>query len=202
MAQDKPLCRFCLESSHRASNPLLDPCQCKGSMQFVHKVCLNRWRLIDIARNGTVCSLCRTPYIFISKQSLESIPYEHCWMSFSLRYPYLPYIAVHYCWVFHQALLQNGNGVMKMTLFPYYQILFHIVYACMFLWNAQIKHKSLYKKAWQTQRVFIHVPLHGILFYFAFQDQPILSLAFVYFCGFYWRQHVRILEDINKKLLE
>lgn len=46
-------------------NPLLAPCQCTGSMRFVHYLCVEQWRCRSrhpAARNGLNCETCKTPY--------------------------------------------------------------------------------------------------------------------------------------------
>jgi len=37
------ICRICLESECIKENPLIVPCNCKGTMQYVHLNCLKRW---------------------------------------------------------------------------------------------------------------------------------------------------------------
>jgi len=46
-------------------NPLLAPCECSGSMAFVHYLCVEQWRCRSRhpeARNGTHCETCGKPY--------------------------------------------------------------------------------------------------------------------------------------------
>lgn len=38
------ICRICFEEDEGKENPLLSPCSCSGSMQFVHIKCLQQWR--------------------------------------------------------------------------------------------------------------------------------------------------------------
>lgn len=50
-------CRICIDSED--GSQLLSPCQCSGSLQFVHKKCLLTWIQ---TRGSTECSICRTHY--------------------------------------------------------------------------------------------------------------------------------------------
>ncbi len=46
-------------------NPMLAPCECSGSMAFVHFLCLEQWRCRSRhpeAANGLNCETCNTPY--------------------------------------------------------------------------------------------------------------------------------------------
>lgn len=38
------VCRICFEEDLGSKNPLISPCNCSGSMKFVHLRCLQRWR--------------------------------------------------------------------------------------------------------------------------------------------------------------
>lgn len=68
-------CRFCLHEGSSLEDPLLAPCQCKGSIQHIHFSCLKHWvreRLGlsngDVAfviggiSNSLSCELCKTPF--------------------------------------------------------------------------------------------------------------------------------------------
>lgn len=71
---DKP-CRICLLEGSTPEDPLVAPCQCKGSIQHVHLGCLRHWvrdRLglsngdaafvVGGAGSRLSCELCKTPY--------------------------------------------------------------------------------------------------------------------------------------------
>eukprot|EP00474_Spongospora_subterranea_P006784 CRZ07242.1 hypothetical protein [Spongospora subterranea] len=59
----QPSCRICLEDS--AVSDLIQPCQCKGSIRYVHRRCLNEWRAVSQKRNSFFsCELCNASYYF------------------------------------------------------------------------------------------------------------------------------------------
>lgn len=37
------MCRICQMGEDSASNPLIQPCRCTGSLQYVHQDCIKRW---------------------------------------------------------------------------------------------------------------------------------------------------------------
>mmetsp|Transcript_1739 Transcript_1739/g.2873 ORF Transcript_1739/g.2873 Transcript_1739/m.2873 type:complete len:502 (-) Transcript_1739:175-1680(-) len=50
---------------HAAENPMLSPCECSGSMAFVHYLCVEQWRCRSRhpeARQGLNCETCGKPY--------------------------------------------------------------------------------------------------------------------------------------------
>jgi hypothetical protein len=49
-------CRICFEED----GDLITPCYCKGTMKFVHRNCLNKWRAV--APNSTFCENCKYNY--------------------------------------------------------------------------------------------------------------------------------------------
>lgn len=52
-------------NQHAAENPMLAPCECSGSMAFVHYLCVEQWRCRSRhpeARQGLQCETCGKPY--------------------------------------------------------------------------------------------------------------------------------------------
>ena len=93
------LCRFCLGTNQSQKNPLISPCQCKGSMEFVHFKCLNRWRHVDIGRNGLTCSLCMTNYTLPRLHEYEIAPVPNTCSLYILHYPGLSLSLYHYIFI-------------------------------------------------------------------------------------------------------
>ena len=57
------ICRICFEIE-TSQNPLISPCECSGSMKYIHEECLKKW----------ICSKTRDPKTFscdVCKQSLQ-----------------------------------------------------------------------------------------------------------------------------------
>mmetsp|Transcript_32957 Transcript_32957/g.51093 ORF Transcript_32957/g.51093 Transcript_32957/m.51093 type:complete len:730 (-) Transcript_32957:72-2261(-) len=53
-------------NQHAAENPILAPCECSGSMAFVHYMCVEQWRCRSRhpeARQGLQCETCNQPYM-------------------------------------------------------------------------------------------------------------------------------------------
>ena len=49
--QSVEVCRICYESGE-TGNPLISPCKCSGSMQYIHLKCLRRWMDGRLSTNG------------------------------------------------------------------------------------------------------------------------------------------------------
>uniref|UniRef100_A0A6C0B4A4 RING-CH-type domain-containing protein n=1 Tax=viral metagenome TaxID=1070528 RepID=A0A6C0B4A4_9ZZZZ len=54
-------CKICYDYSH-VTNELYSVCNCKGSLQWCHKVCLQEW-IIYKSNNKDRCDICRGLYV-------------------------------------------------------------------------------------------------------------------------------------------
>ncbi|XP_035008651.2 E3 ubiquitin-protein ligase MARCH7 [Hippoglossus stenolepis] len=62
--EEGDLCRICQMCEESASNPLIQPCRCTGSLQYVHQECIKRWLRSKIGSGTnleaiTTCELCK-----------------------------------------------------------------------------------------------------------------------------------------------
>jgi hypothetical protein len=53
-------CRFCHDSTNTFMDPLISPCNCKGTLKFVHRKCLEDWESRNNSNN--ICNECETSY--------------------------------------------------------------------------------------------------------------------------------------------
>jgi hypothetical protein len=64
-------CRICLEEDERIN--LISPCNCDGTTKFIHRQCLNTWRLGNIENdNFKRCEICHFEY------EIEKKEYSKC----------------------------------------------------------------------------------------------------------------------------
>ncbi|XP_041641948.1 E3 ubiquitin-protein ligase MARCH7 [Cheilinus undulatus] len=62
--EEGDLCRICQMGEESDSNPLIQPCRCTGSLQYVHQECIKRWLRSKIGSGTnleaiTTCELCK-----------------------------------------------------------------------------------------------------------------------------------------------
>lgn len=83
-------CRICLSEEESSLDPLITPCKCAGSMEFIHHLCLKSWfKSKRVVRHnyhctaffwsGLECELCKTHYpyeISLNGQMLNIIDYD------------------------------------------------------------------------------------------------------------------------------
>eukprot|EP01095_Lingulamoeba_sp_RSL-Kostka_P000298 TRINITY_DN1045_c2_g1_i1.p1 TRINITY_DN1045_c2_g1~~TRINITY_DN1045_c2_g1_i1.p1 ORF type:complete len:351 (+),score=39.08 TRINITY_DN1045_c2_g1_i1:65-1117(+) len=60
---DERICRICFDDE--VDDELLNPCNCKGSMKYIHRNCLDKWRIIS-AKNDSIykCDVCHSKFQF------------------------------------------------------------------------------------------------------------------------------------------
>ncbi|CAI2183089.1 7113_t:CDS:2 [Funneliformis geosporum] len=66
-APEDKMCRICFAGSEEEDNlgRLISPCQCKGTMRYVHVECLNHWRLQSQKQTSFFqCDECKYKYAF------------------------------------------------------------------------------------------------------------------------------------------
>lgn len=102
-----PKCRICFsEEFDTETNPLITPCQCSGSIQFIHLICLKQWleskitfheynHLNVLIKRKFYCELCKSPFpdnitiqtnTFTKKINLIDYPEEHSLNYFIMEY--------------------------------------------------------------------------------------------------------------------
>lgn len=99
-----PSCRVCSETG----GELLSPCLCSGSVQFVHRECLNRWRSTS-SRAFQTCEICEYNYVIqITNVSQRAVSCCGC-----LRFSHST------CYF----LLKCATDVLALTIFTFVSVL-------------------------------------------------------------------------------
>ncbi|KAM8945787.1 putative E3 ubiquitin-protein ligase MARCHF10 [Pelodytes ibericus] len=62
--EEEDICRICLRGGDSAGNHLIVPCQCTGSLKYVHQECIKKWLLAKITSGADLdavrtCEMCR-----------------------------------------------------------------------------------------------------------------------------------------------
>ena len=70
------ICRICLEGTDNTEpfheGHLISPCQCRGTSAWVHRGCLDRWRVTQEDRAFSQCTECAFPYEYVEQPDDES----------------------------------------------------------------------------------------------------------------------------------
>lgn len=197
-------CRFCLEAEDHDDDPLLSPCECKGSVEFVHWKCLKRWVLMETSvANRDICSICKTPFASWAVPKLEQIPYLDIIAQLIFHHSGTYGIVLQYFFLLNMRQIgdidfrNNVVANMNFTL-----TLVHIVYAMFFLKYFRVTNWGTYFKALAGSSLLPLLACHAIcLFYIYCYDDKLCCLPIYLMFNVYWKEHVQILKLINRVLL-
>jgi hypothetical protein len=197
MTQEASVCRFCLESKETLKNPLLEPCDCRGSIRLVHEKCLNHWRRMNPIRNSVACLLCFAPYRNLRDHYVELLPDETKLLVFFVRCPVVLFILVNYIGALHYSLVSASFS--RNSFFELYQYLFQVAYISLFvgLWN--VNDKRAYWKAWQRPSTAFILMCHLFSMYLVHKHQYISVVPLNVSLTYYWHRHTQILTELNQR---
>ena len=110
------ICRFCFESNNEED--LIVPCRCSGTMEYVHRACLQEWRSQDVnSNNFTRCNQCLYEYQISNTTSNT----EKCCVSFCsffennkfIIFIFIQIILILLC-LFYKLIDPNGTYLYKL----------------------------------------------------------------------------------------
>lgn len=195
------ICRFCLESKKTKENPLLAPCECKGSIEFVHLVCLNRWRFQNPERNKIICLLCHTNYILENEDELEIVPTSTL-LYVNLEYPILTSMVLHYVLAITQFTILNSRSS---NFIPYelIQVANHCLMCLQILIRFKVVNWSRYFRGWDFEYRWTLFLVHVLLLSCGlFGSAPFTLFLSNFILPMYWKLHIRILQEINDEYVQ
>ena len=194
-----PLCRFCLEPSSDPLNPLISPCPCSGTVQFVHRACLYRWIFMDTDEANNICSICKTPFLEDHLPKLEVIPPKDR-LYFFLDNSTASLLLAHYVICF---ILSN---TLRTEDFLYHflvtsQISVNVTYMALFLATARVKNWQEYISVSYVSYAWL-ITYHLLSLFALSRGMFILSIPLGASLNLYWRTHIKTLKYVNVRLLE
>jgi hypothetical protein len=191
------LCRFCLSETAEQNNPFLAPCNCSGSVKFVHLFCLNRWRNQNTERNYQICNLCHSEYILPKEYCLEKLP-EHSWLFIILDYPILTNLTGHYIWAVTIGL-NSGSNLDAFTTYICTQLIYHLYYFVSIWLHWRVQKRERYWNAWKKEYRTLFFPSYGLLFLFAaLSNNPFTWVVPSIYVTMGWHLHMQILKEMNQ----
>jgi len=222
-----PECRFCLvdEKIGNTDNPLLSPCKCKGSAEFVHVECLEKWRSTDTtSKQHYICPVCNTKYnsdLVLFKEIVPDLQ-----RSFTIKLMLNPLIIPLLINYLYLCLVSESTSIMLCNMkknetnyicqydkgieYAYNTEYFYIYYYAL-----QILHTSVYtglycalfsnveskRRYLRHSLKFIYLPLFHLINISFIQRYMILSGTIHQFLmPFYIKRHIDILKSMNDKL--
>ena len=198
MGEERPACRICLISRNSKSNPLLSPCDCRGSVQYVHLQCLNHWRYLDIEQNGERCELCNAIYIIHRVPVQEIIPSKDTPIAYILRFPITVSVGIHYI-VLLAMTFQYPPFQIRLPAHEYilWQDVFMFCYFCLLSTQFKVRQFKLYRKVLHKQKTWLLFLSHFLSLYAMHEGYLIFGPLSNLLLGFYWSIHTETLQEMN-----
>jgi hypothetical protein len=190
-----PDCRICLESDYN----LISPCLCKGSVEFIHSTCLEKWRGLDSdLKKYAYCDICNSKYDTNLVLSTELIPdYNNSTVFRFFINPFLVSGAIYLLFV----IILLSSETDRLMLKQVFILLEYIISASYF--GLYI---NLFRVVRNKRRYFLHIksnvlllPVSQIFVYFAMNSNPIpISLLNHFILSQYLFLHSKILKSMNQ----
>lgn len=196
-------CRFCLETGNTKKNPLVAPCECKGSVEFVHRACLVRWARIDPAQNAQTCTICKQPFTIELLPQYEDTTVGTQTENIVLHHYTVVAIGFHY---FSLSLLLDTK---KLGEFPqaFYQstllanIFSHAFYVRLLYTLWRVKNVRIYWDLFVKSKLCLVASYHAGLLVLCIALKNGLLGTFIHILwNTYWREHLLLLGKVNEVL--
>ena len=192
------VCRFCLDSGQSSKNPLINPCECKGSIELIHLICLNKWRTLNPERNRQSCSLCFSDYRIPLVYDVEAMPGGSI-SYYLLDSSLLLNLFIHYVGVV--LYVSSTNFVTLKQVFYGIQLFYHGIQFFLMYKFFNVRKQADYFGRWIQEKRFLLVPFHAGILCLGIHQNPVLAFIASSLCtNLYWMNHLEILHLMNREL--
>jgi hypothetical protein len=197
---EDPSCRICYEPA-KEGNPLWQPCNCAGSLAYIHRRCLLRWIIEDGRVRERECHLCQAPYRVDAIQSIEAIPGPHNPLDFLLRTPLVLLVGSHYYVAFLLWMVppDDRDSALSQIITIGHQAV-HVFYTLLFASSARTNNFWRYMSIWGQEWYWVAMVHHALVTLYR-QGFHEAGYAADLWLAVYWYAHRQILEKINGALL-
>lgn len=197
-----PYCRICYEAYQTTRNPLIVPCDCKGSLQHIHRRCLLRWALTHETSPETVCHLCSQRYRIGGTDRLESIPEDGGTYQVILQNPVALIIVAHYVSILMLNAIPKHLHKSRFAIYAGWgHACIHLLYLGLFASSMRIRNMALYTVYWIRHYAVVPV-LHFILYKLYTYGYNEFGYVADLWLGAYWYAHQQVLRKINEEILQ
>jgi hypothetical protein len=199
---NKIQCKYCLESSLEGRDQFISPCDCTGSVKYVHYSCFIRWIILAPEDRKSLCPICNYTYNINPLDDLELIPESPPLFLSKLSHPFLSLVVSHVLFYLVIASIEPLSFNKKCEIYMKNQYTFYSIWLIVFLRSISIKNKALYLHtllySYRSYFIVCHIACL-ILFWnipvYFFITGPITSSLL----QVYWIEHVNILTQVNKE---
>jgi len=189
-------CRFC----HEKTPPLIAPCNCDGSIKYIHRSCILRWATMNgqLDYSRLICSLCTTPYT-IPEIRLEKFSTGSYMVDFSLYNSAATSIIINYLSIIFG--VYSGHSIPHQLMVG--QLCIYLMYGFLYCRYVRIHNVELYTNIVIRRRAYLYGLIQLYSSYTALTDQyALMSITAMVSQTLIWKEHVRILQIVNEELIK
>lgn len=187
------LCRICYDSDDNSD--LIQPCKCSGTMKYIHRKCLNKWRLTTTSIDSMFkCDQCKFEYVTIEKKLRESklkifnmFLYENPVLLYFINFIY--FTLVYGTLIYYDFTQLKDNHNNKIFKHNYYLSVIIYLFSLFTLFTINLlqqKQKYLYIKYFYSDKYIIFSLILGIIL---FQFNVAFGLVTYSFITQYYIKH-------------
>jgi hypothetical protein len=184
-------CRFCLDTEVAPYDVFIQPCDCRGSAQYVHRSCLKRW--IRVSPDPQICPVCKESYIE-QIVGYEFIP-PSTTLTMVLNHTVFCGFLTHYGVI----LVNLHSNESRVFFMKFIHTLFQLLYITTFVRNFQVHGVNNYL----NRIVLTYVPM--CLFMYSYYLYRIMLHNDILQCflitipmNALWSEHIRVLGLMNQ----
>jgi hypothetical protein len=192
MSTDEYTCRFCFEGPYE-NNPLIDPCDCSGSVKYVHIQCIRTWKLTTTNPLWIdKCQLCLSYYTAYLRWPKEDYPHETPLLHFMVHKHIVLSALLYYahltCLSFYPILRPYFGKVDENTIHMsaytnlehlYFTRISHMIYLC-FLGLVTCMYMYVYKNT--LFRTIRNKRLYALLWCSCITDEGLFQTPIMTLC--------------------
>ena len=193
---DDPQCRFC----HDTIPPLITPCDCTGSVKYIHKSCILRWATMDgeLDYSKLSCSLCTVPYR-IEEIRLESYATPSHLANVLLHNSAAASIMINYLSILYG--IHTGQTISQRILVAHMCI--YLIYGTLYCLYIRVKNVALYTEIAIERHSYMYALIQLYSAYASYTEQyALMSITAMLAQTIVWREHITLLELVNDRLLK
>jgi RING-variant domain len=193
-----PTCRICFETEE-ATNKLLTPCDCRGTVQFIHHDCIFKWITSTTnQRFRNYCMICggkySLPVIWRIEDDVSSSLYYTLFSN-----PIIQSVSLEFIFLHLSTRIVHTNNLYLMSFISY--LLFNFAYLGTLLYKVKEKRIYILFSMDNLEGVSIHrtlLPLIFCCFVGMFIYPFVFGHMMLFFCAQIIPAHRYILEKMNE----
>ena len=184
-------CRFCLDTEVTPYDLFIQPCDCRGSAQYVHRSCLKRW--IRVSPDPQICPVCNESYIE-QIVGYESIP-PSTTLTMVLNHTVFCGFLTHYGVI----LVNLHSNDSRLFFMKFIHTLFQLFYITTFVRNFQVHCVNNYLNRIVVTYVPVCLFMYSYYLYRIMLHNDIIQCFLITIpMNALWSEHIRVLGQMNQ----